>query len=46
MAVMDGVRAAICMTAVPALMRVVRASIQATGVTASEPHASALHTES
>jgi hypothetical protein len=43
---MAGVRAAICMIAVPARMRVVRARIHATGLTASEPHASALHTES
>ena len=32
-----GVRAGICMMLVPALMRVVRASTQATGLTASVP---------
>ena len=32
-----GVRAEICMTAVPSLMRVVRAPIQQSGATASDP---------
>ena len=36
-AVQAGVRACICMMPVPALMRVVRARIQAVGVTASVP---------
>jgi hypothetical protein len=37
MAVHAGVRACICMMPTPALMRVVRARIQAVGVTASVP---------
>ena len=37
MAVMAGVRAAICMIPEPTLMRVVCAAIQASGVMASEP---------
>ena len=37
MAVQAGVRADICMMPMPALIRVVRASIQAVGVTASVP---------
>src|SRR5579883_2375486 len=41
-----GVRAGICMMPVPALMRLVRASTQATGVTASVPYASPAHTAS
>jgi hypothetical protein len=36
-AVMAGVRPAICMIAVPTFRRVVRAAIHAAGVTASEP---------
>ncbi len=41
-----GVRAGICMMLVPALRRVVRASTQATGLTASVPQASPAHTAS
>ena len=41
-----GARAPIWMMAVPTLMREVRARIHAAGVTASEPHASEVHTES
>ena len=37
MAVMAGVRAGICMMAVPTSIRSVRAAIQAAGTTASEP---------
>ena len=37
MAVQAGVRACICMMPTPALMRLVRARIQAVGVTASVP---------
>ena len=44
-AAQDGVRACICMIAVPALIFVVRASTQATGDTASVPQASPDHTE-
>jgi hypothetical protein len=44
-AVMAGVRAGICMIAVPALIRVVRARTQAAGVTASEPQDSELQME-
>ncbi|MNC96028.1 hypothetical protein D3C83_132890 [compost metagenome] len=36
-AAIAGVRAGTCMIAVPSLMRVVRAPIQASGVIASEP---------
>lgn len=45
-AVAVGVRAAICATAVPSRIREVRAAIQVSGVNASEPQASAVHTES
>ena len=45
-AAIAGVRAGICMIAVPSRMRVVCAPIQASGVIASEPYASAVHTES
>ena len=45
-AVIAGVRAGICMIAVPTLILDVRASTQAAGVTASEPYASELQTES
>ena len=41
-----GVRAEICMTAVPSLMRVVRAPIQQSGEKTSEPYASAVQAES
>ena len=41
-----GVRAEICITAVPSLMREVRAPIQHNGENASEPYASAVQTES
>lgn len=44
-AVSVGVRAGICMIAVPILMRVVCAATHVMGVTASEPYASADHTE-
>ena len=44
-AVMAGVRAAIWRMAVPRWMRYVSAPIQASGVTASDPYASAVHTE-
>jgi hypothetical protein len=46
MAVEVGVRAAICAMDVPSLMRDVCAPIQASGVKASEPQASALQAES
>jgi hypothetical protein len=46
MAVEVGVRAAICAMEVPSLMRDVCAPIQASGVKASEPQASALQAES
>ena len=45
-AVDAGVRALICTIAVPSRIRDVCAPIQASGVNASEPHASAVHTES
>jgi hypothetical protein len=45
-AVAAGVRAGICITAVPSPMRSVRAATQVSVVTASEPYASALQTES
>ena len=45
-AVAAGVRADICMIAVPSLIRSVCAPHQASGVTASEPYASAVQTES
>jgi hypothetical protein len=45
MAVIAGVRAGICMIAVPTWMRSVCPAIHATGVTASDPYASAAHTE-
>ena len=45
-AVEVGVRAEICTMPVASLIRVVCAPIQASGVNASEPHASAVHTES
>lgn len=45
-AVVVGARAAICATAVPSLMRLVCAAIQVSAVKASEPQASAVHTES
>src|SRR5712691_5602786 len=41
-----GVRAGICMMLVPALIRLVRARTQATGLTASLPYASPAHTAS
>ena len=41
-----GVRPGICMIAVPTLIFVVFASIHTAGVTASEPYASDVHTES
>lgn len=44
-AVAVGVRAAICATAVPSLMRLVWAASQVSGVKASEPQDSAVHTE-
>src|SRR6516164_7402712 len=43
---MAGVRAGICMIAVPALIRVVRASTHAAAETASDPYASEVQTES
>jgi len=46
MAVDAGVRAEICTMPVASLMREVCAPIHASGVNASEPHASAVHTES
>ena len=46
MAVAVGVRAEICTTEVPSLIFEVCAPIQASGVNASEPHDSAVHTES
>jgi len=46
MAVAVGVRAAIWATAVPRRIRLVRAAIQVSGVKASDPQASAVHTES
>ena len=45
MAVAAGVRADICMIAVPSLRFSVAAPHQASGVNASEPYASAVHTE-
>ena len=45
-AVAAGVRADICMIPVPSLIRSVWAPHQASGVTASEPYASAVQTES
>jgi hypothetical protein len=45
-AVAAGVRAGICITAVPTPIRSVRAAAQVMSVTASEPYASALQTES
>ena len=45
-AVAVGVRAAICATAVPSLILEVCAAIQVSGVKASEPQDSAVHTES
>ncbi len=42
---MAGVRADICMIAEPRWIFVVCPPIQASGVTASEPYASAVHTE-
>ena len=44
-AVIAGVRAGICIMAVPTLIFSVCARIQAAGVAASEPQASAVHTE-
>ena len=44
-AVMAGVRAGICMIAVPSWILVVCATNHVSGVTASEPYASAVHTE-
>jgi hypothetical protein len=46
MAVIAGERPGICMMAVPTWMRLVRAAIHATGVTASDPYASADQMES
>lgn len=46
MAVAVGVRDAIWTMPVPSRTREVRAAIQVRGVQASEPHASAVHTES
>lgn len=46
MAVAVGVRAAICAIPVPSLMREVWAAIQVSVVKASDPQASAVHTES
>ncbi len=43
-AVLAGVRAGICMIAVPRRTFVVDAPIHASGVTASEPYDSAVHT--
>lgn len=45
-AVAVGVRAAICAIPVPSLMREVWAAIQVSAVKASDPHASAVQTES
>ena len=45
-AAIAGVRAGICMMLVPALIRLVRARTQATGLTASLPYASPAHTAS
>ncbi len=45
-AVAVGVLAAIWATAVPSRIRLVWAAIQVSGVNASEPQASAVHTES
>jgi hypothetical protein len=45
MAVIAGVRAAIWRIAVPSRIRYVRAPSHAKGTTASEPYASAVHTE-
>lgn len=44
-AVAVGVRAAICAMAVPSRMREVWAAIQVSGVKASDPQASAVHTD-
>ena len=44
-AVIAGVRAGICMMAVPTWIRVVWAAIQVSGTIASDPYASAVHTE-
>ena len=44
MAAMAGVRAGICMIALPTSMRVVWAASQASMVGASDPYASATHT--
>jgi hypothetical protein len=46
MAVLAGERPGSCMIAVPSLILLVCAPIQARGLTASEPQASAVHTES
>ena len=46
MAAQVGVRAGICMMAVPTLMREVSASIHAAGETASDPYASDVQMES
>jgi hypothetical protein len=46
MAVAAGVRALICATEVPSLIRLVRAPYHASGVRASEPHDSAVQTDS
>ena len=46
MAHIAGVRAGICMMPVPSRIREVCAAIHASGVIASAPHASAVHTES
>jgi hypothetical protein len=46
MAVAAGERADICMIPVPSLMEFVAAPHHASGVRASEPYASAVHTES
>ena len=46
MAVVAGVRAGICIMAVPSRIFVVWAPIHASGDTASDPHASAVQTES
>ena len=46
MAVLAGERPGICMMLVPSLILLVCAPIQASGDTASEPHASAVQTES
>ena len=46
MAVLEGERPGSCMMAVPRRILVVWPAIQASGDTASEPQASAVHTES